>query len=110
MTAQKRSKVTSTQRTDGIPVTARADGRKRLTDATVRGVRSDEVDCGLSILAISSAGGDRMYGTVAHMRLKPGMGAKLKEEMAQYDSLKIPVTSGLAPFCVVLIEMIGNSM
>ena len=31
-----------------------------------------------------------MYGTVAHMRLKPGMGAKLNEEMAQYDSLKIP--------------------
>ena len=31
-----------------------------------------------------------MYGTIAHMRSKPGMDAKLKEEMAQYDDLKIP--------------------
>ena len=31
-----------------------------------------------------------MYGTVARMRVKPGMEAKLKEEMAQYESLKIP--------------------
>jgi quinol monooxygenase YgiN len=31
-----------------------------------------------------------MYGTVARMRLKPGMEAKLKEEMAQYERLKIP--------------------
>ena len=31
-----------------------------------------------------------MYGTVARMRVKPGMEAKLKEDMAQYDQLKIP--------------------
>ena len=31
-----------------------------------------------------------MYGTVARMRVKPGMEAKLKEEMAQYERLKIP--------------------
>ena len=31
-----------------------------------------------------------MYGTVARMRLKPGMEAKLKDDMAQYDQLKIP--------------------
>jgi quinol monooxygenase YgiN len=31
-----------------------------------------------------------MYGTVARMRLKPGTEAKLKEDMAQYDNLKIP--------------------
>jgi heme-degrading monooxygenase HmoA len=31
-----------------------------------------------------------MYGTVARMRLKPGMEAKLKEDMEQYDQLKIP--------------------
>lgn len=31
-----------------------------------------------------------MYGTVARMRLKPGMEAKLKEDMAQYERLKIP--------------------
>jgi quinol monooxygenase YgiN len=31
-----------------------------------------------------------MYGTVARMRVKPGMEAKLREDMAQYDRLKIP--------------------
>ncbi len=31
-----------------------------------------------------------MYGTVALMRLKPGMEAKLTEEMAHYEGLKIP--------------------
>ncbi len=31
-----------------------------------------------------------MYGTVARMRLKPGMEAKLKAEMAQYERLGIP--------------------
>jgi len=31
-----------------------------------------------------------MYGTVARMHLEPGMEAKLKEELAQYESLKIP--------------------
>ena len=31
-----------------------------------------------------------MYGTVARMRLKPGMDAKLKDEMAQYERLGIP--------------------
>jgi quinol monooxygenase YgiN len=31
-----------------------------------------------------------MYGTVARMRLKPGMEAKLKEDMAQYERIKIP--------------------
>src|SRR5437660_11025897 len=31
-----------------------------------------------------------MYGTVARMRLKPGLEAKLKDDMAQYDQLKIP--------------------
>jgi hypothetical protein len=31
-----------------------------------------------------------MYGTVARMRLRPGMEAKLKEDMAQYERLKIP--------------------
>lgn len=31
-----------------------------------------------------------MYGTVARMRLKPGMEAKLKADMAQYERLKIP--------------------
>lgn len=31
-----------------------------------------------------------MYGTVARMRLKPGMETKLKEDMAQYEGLKIP--------------------
>lgn len=31
-----------------------------------------------------------MYGTVARMRLKPGMEAKLKADMAQYEGLKIP--------------------
>jgi len=31
-----------------------------------------------------------MYGTVARMRLAPGAEAKLKEEVAQYDRLKIP--------------------
>ena len=30
-----------------------------------------------------------MYGTVARMRLKPGMEAKLMDEMAQYERLKI---------------------
>jgi len=30
-----------------------------------------------------------MYGTVARMKLKPGMEEKLKQEMAQYDDLKI---------------------
>ncbi len=30
-----------------------------------------------------------MYGTVARMRVKPGMEAKLKEDMAQYEGLKI---------------------
>ena len=31
-----------------------------------------------------------MYGTVAHLRLKPGMEADLDKEMAHYESLKIP--------------------
>ncbi len=31
-----------------------------------------------------------MYGTVARMRLKAGMEAKLKADMAQYERLKIP--------------------
>jgi hypothetical protein len=31
-----------------------------------------------------------MYRTVARLRLKPGMEAKLKEDIAQYDQLKIP--------------------
>ena len=31
-----------------------------------------------------------MYGTVAHMRVKPGMEAELNKEMANYESLKIP--------------------
>ena len=31
-----------------------------------------------------------MYGTVARMRLKAGMEAKLKEDMAQYERLEIP--------------------
>jgi len=31
-----------------------------------------------------------MYGTVARMQLAPGAEAKLKEEVAQYDRLKIP--------------------
>jgi len=31
-----------------------------------------------------------MYGTVARMRLKPGMEAKFKEDMAQYERIKIP--------------------
>ncbi len=31
-----------------------------------------------------------MYGTVARMRLKTGMEAKLKEDMAQYERLMIP--------------------
>ncbi len=31
-----------------------------------------------------------MYGTVPRMRLKAGMEAKLKEDMAQYERLKIP--------------------
>ncbi len=31
-----------------------------------------------------------MYGTVARMRLKPGMDAKLREEMALYERLEIP--------------------
>jgi len=31
-----------------------------------------------------------MYGTVARMRIKPGMEVKLKEDMAQYEGLKIP--------------------
>ena len=31
-----------------------------------------------------------MYGTVARMRIKPGMEVKLKEDMAQYHGLKIP--------------------
>lgn len=30
-----------------------------------------------------------MYGTVARMRLKPGMETKLKEDLAQYERLKI---------------------
>jgi len=34
--------------------------------------------------------GPWMYGTVARMRLKPGMEPKLKDDMAQYDQLKIP--------------------
>jgi quinol monooxygenase YgiN len=32
----------------------------------------------------------QMYGTIARMRLKPGMEGKLKEELAQYERLKIP--------------------
>ncbi len=31
-----------------------------------------------------------MYGTVARMRIKPGMEVKLKEDMARYEGLKIP--------------------
>ncbi len=31
-----------------------------------------------------------MYGTVPRMRLKAGMEAKLKEDMARYERLKIP--------------------
>ena len=31
-----------------------------------------------------------MYGTVARMKLKPGMEEKLKQDMARYDDLKIP--------------------
>ena len=31
-----------------------------------------------------------MYGTVARMRLKPGMEEKLKDDMAQYERIKIP--------------------
>lgn len=31
-----------------------------------------------------------MYGTVARMRLKPGMEAKFKSDMEQYERLKIP--------------------
>lgn len=31
-----------------------------------------------------------MYGTVARMRLKPGMESKLREDMRRYDNLKIP--------------------
>lgn len=31
-----------------------------------------------------------MYGTVARLRLKPGMEAKLREEMDRYPALNIP--------------------
>lgn len=31
-----------------------------------------------------------MYGTIARMRLKPGMEDKLREDMRRYDALKIP--------------------
>ncbi|HEY6957664.1 MAG TPA: antibiotic biosynthesis monooxygenase [Candidatus Limnocylindria bacterium] len=31
-----------------------------------------------------------MYGTIARMRLKPGMEGKLREDMHHYDGLKIP--------------------
>ncbi|MEA2662703.1 MAG: hypothetical protein QOH08_2275 [Chloroflexota bacterium] len=31
-----------------------------------------------------------MYGTVARMRLKPAMEAKLKDELARYERLEIP--------------------
>jgi quinol monooxygenase YgiN len=31
-----------------------------------------------------------MYGTVARLKLKPGMQAKLEEEMRQYERLKVP--------------------
>lgn len=31
-----------------------------------------------------------MYGTVARLQLKPGMQAKLVEEMAQYERLNVP--------------------
>jgi quinol monooxygenase YgiN len=31
-----------------------------------------------------------MYGTVARMKLKPGMEAKLREELAHYERLAIP--------------------
>lgn len=31
-----------------------------------------------------------MYGTVARLKIKPGMDAKLKEEMSKYPGLKIP--------------------
>ena len=31
-----------------------------------------------------------MYGTVAHLKLKPGNEAKIKDEMAKYPALKIP--------------------
>jgi quinol monooxygenase YgiN len=46
---------------------------------------------GLCVRCQETLGGESpMYGTVARMRLKPGMEAKLKEEMAQYEGLKIP--------------------
>lgn len=31
-----------------------------------------------------------MYGTIARMRLKPGMEAKLREDMRRYDTLSVP--------------------
>ena len=31
-----------------------------------------------------------MYGTIARMRIKPGMEASLREDMRRYDDLKIP--------------------
>jgi quinol monooxygenase YgiN len=31
-----------------------------------------------------------MYGTVARMRVKPGMQAKLEQDMAQYEQLNVP--------------------
>lgn len=31
-----------------------------------------------------------MYGTIAHMRVKPGMGNRIGEELRKYESLNIP--------------------
>ncbi len=31
-----------------------------------------------------------MYGTVARLRVKPGMQAKLEQDMAQYEQVKVP--------------------
>ncbi len=39
-----------------------------------------------------------MYGTVARMKLKPGMEEKLKQDMAQYDDLKIAGFVGSAVY------------
>jgi quinol monooxygenase YgiN len=33
---------------------------------------------------------DEMYGTVARMRVKPGMGERVRELTAEYDDLAIP--------------------
>jgi quinol monooxygenase YgiN len=31
-----------------------------------------------------------MYGTVARLKIKPGMEAKLREDMAKYEDIKVP--------------------